>query len=146
VLYVIGGWGDLDLVDIHADVQYTSLSDSGALSPWQTAANRLPSGIYGHGSSVIPASAGQEAMLLVTGGQPSTGVYSNAVSYAYLVAGQRPSFAPGPWAIFFKPLPAERAGHASVFLNGFVYLIGGSKSGGDYLKDVIFTTVSAGKP
>jgi hypothetical protein len=146
ILYVIGGWGDLDLVDVYSDVQYAAIGDDGSLSPWKTSAHRLPSGIYGHATSVIPAAGGQVAMLLVTGGEPSTGVYSSAISYSYLVAGQLPSLSSGPWAMFYKTLPSDMAGHAAVYSNGFLYLVGGSKSGGVYLSNVIYAKVSPGTP
>jgi hypothetical protein len=145
-LYVIGGWGDLDLVDIYGDLQYTTVGDDGGLSPWTTSPNRLPSGIYGHTSLILPASTGNDGMLLVTGGQPSTGVYSNAISYSYLSSAQLPSHSNGPWAMLYKTLPGERAGHAAVYWNGFVYIMGGSKSGGIYLNDVVFAKITPGIP
>jgi hypothetical protein len=145
-LYVIGGWGDLDLVDIYGDVQYTTVTDDGGLSPWGTSPNRLPSGIYGHTALVLPASTGHDVMLLVTGGQQSTGVYSDALSYSYLTPGQLPSHSNGLWAMLYRTLPGERAGHAAVYWNGFVYIMGGSKSGGVYLNDVVFAKIIPGTP
>jgi hypothetical protein len=146
-LYVVGGWGDLDLVDIHNDVQFSSIRDDGSLAPWETSENHLPSGIYGHTTSVIPDASGRGGeMLLVTGGQPSTGLYSSGIMYSYLTAGQLPSHSTGRWAMFYKTLPGERAGHAALYWNGILYLIGGSKAGGVFLDDVIYSKVSAGTP
>jgi hypothetical protein len=146
VLYVTGGWGDLDLVDIYKDVQYSSLRDDGSLSPWETSEDRLPNGIYGHTSSAIPEESSRAVLMLVTGGQPSTGIYSGAIMYSYLTPGQLPQHATGPWAVYYKVLPGERAGHAAAYWKGRLYLIGGARSGGQFLDDVIYSEISGGMP
>ena len=145
-LYVVGGWGDLDLVDIYSDVQYTTIREDGSFSPWRTVANRLTMGIYGHATTVISNEAGNDVMLLISGGQPSTGIYSDTVSYSYMNATQLPKNSTGPWSMHYKQLPQQRAGHAAVYVNGQLYLIGGTKAGSVYIDDVVYTSVKPGTP
>jgi hypothetical protein len=145
-LYVVGGWGDIDLVDIYNDVQYTTIRGDGSFSPWRTAANRLPSGIYGHTTTVIQNEDGNDFMLLISGGQPSTGNYTDTISYSYINPNQLPENSTGPWAMYFDQLPQQRAGHTAIYVNGHMYLIGGTQAGGVYIDDVVYTSVKPGTP
>lgn len=146
VLYVVGGWGDLDLVDVYDDVQYTKIRSDGTLSPWRTAANRLPSGIYGHATIAIPFAPQPGFMILTVGGQPSTGIYSDAIFYSYLTPGQLPEHTSGPWATFYGMLPYKVAGHATVCHEERLYVIAGTRPGGGAVSDVISARARPGEP
>ncbi len=45
---VIGGWGDLDLIDVYDDVETAAARSDGSPSPWRVSPGRLTTGIYGH--------------------------------------------------------------------------------------------------
>ena len=145
-IYVIGGWGDLDYDDIYNDIQYAKINKDGSISPWHTSVNHLPFGIYGHSTCAVPMPNSDGALFIVCGGQPSTGNYSKSIEYAYVVQAQTPTYSVGPWTEFYKTLPEERAGHAFVFFNDYLYLIGGTQAGGIYLDSVIFSRIGPGSP
>jgi len=82
---VIGGWGDLDLFDIYADVQTAAARADGSPSPWRSAGHGLTTGIYGHATVLAELQLQPNpSVLLIIGGQPGTGAYSNWISYAYV--------------------------------------------------------------
>ena len=139
-LAVIGGWGDLDVVDIFSDVQIAPTRDDGTIGPIRRPSGRLPSGMYGHGTAAVAASP--EPMLLTVGGQPGVGAYANWIAYAYANGS-----AVGHWSISPKgQLPSSRAGLTSNYINGALVVAGGSGSGGQYFDQVLSAKITAGKP
>ena len=69
---VIGGWGDLDLIDVHNDVQVSPARANGSPSPWRTSPGPLPTGIYGHATVFAEFERLPASLLLAVGGQPGT--------------------------------------------------------------------------
>lgn len=145
---VIGGWGDLDLVDVFNDVQTAAPRSDGTPAPWNTALGRLTTGIYGHATVFAElATAPNTALLLSTGGQPGTGAYSNWISYAYVLPGASIPSAIGQWRIApVGKLPTGRAGLGSAESGARLYVIGGNDGSGQYYRDVISARFDFGKP
>ena len=143
---VVGGWGDLDIVDVYSDVQLTRIRPDGALEPWRTASTRLPTGLYGH-ATVVAETPRHPALLLAVGGQPGTGAYANWIAYAYLYPAVAPINAITQWSIApVGRLPEARAGHSAQLVNGMLYVIGGNTPAGRYLDEVLQAKVSPGEP
>ena len=141
-IVVFGGWGDLDLEDVFADVQTSEIRGNGVPGPWRTLGVRPPTGIYGHTTAETGIGSGH--LLLLIGGQAGTGAYSNWVSVAYSdIAFERVgNFRIAPNG----HLPAPRSG-ATVHLRGSgLILIGGSGSGGSYFDDVLVSSLDPGIP
>jgi hypothetical protein len=148
-LVVIGGWGDLDLIDVFDDVQVASTRADGSPSPWQVGLGRLPTGIYGHATSYYePGSGGLgNPILYSVGGQPGTGAYGTWISYAYVNPKEELPAAVGQWRIAPSgQLAVGRAGHGIVTYRDRLYVIAGSAPGGKFLKDVISSRFDTGEP
>ncbi|HWU88323.1 MAG TPA: hypothetical protein VN253_13650 [Kofleriaceae bacterium] len=146
-LVVIGGWGDLDLIDVFDDVQVASARVDGTPGPWQVGLGRLPTGIYGHATSYHDPGRPGGPVLLGVGGQPGTGAYGTWISYAYVSTGPALPAAIGPWRIAPSgQLAVGRAGHGIVSYRDRLYVIGGSAPGGQFLKDVISSRFDTGEP
>lgn len=143
---VIGGWGDLDLIDVYNDVQTSAPRSNGSPEPWQTASARLPTGIYGHATVVaMNEKAGGPSLLLTVGGQPGTGAYANWISYAYVSSNPFPN-AVGVWRIApTGKLPTGRAGLGAVYSRARLYVIGGNDTGKFY-SDVLSARFDFGQP
>jgi hypothetical protein len=143
---VVGGWGDLDVVDVYSDVQLTRIRADGAVEPWRTASTRLPTGLYGH-ATVVAETPRLPSLLLTVGGQPGTGAYANWIAYAYLYPSVAPINAITQWSIApVGRLPEARAGHSAQFVNGILYVIGGTTPAGRYLDEVLQAKISPGTP
>ncbi len=145
---VIGGWGDLDLIDVYDDTQVASTRPDGSPSPWRIAPSRLPSGIYGH-ATILATSDKQpsQSIILSLGGQPGTGAYANWVSYAYILSSTPSADAIGIWRIApTGKLPTGRAGIAAVQFRSRAYVIGGNDASGQYYRDVLSARFDIGSP
>jgi hypothetical protein len=145
---VVGGWGDLDLVDIYDDVQVSAARADGSPSPWWSASGRLNNGIYGHATVASTSSNYSNiAVLLSIGGQPGVGAYANWISYSYLTLGISLPDTIGIWRIApTGKLPAGRAGLAAALVGDRVYVIGGSGPDGRYDRDVLSAQFDFGTP
>jgi hypothetical protein len=146
-LVVIGGWGDLDLIDVFNDVQVASPRANGTPSPWQVALGRLPTGIYGHATSYYEPGGARSPMLFSVGGQPGTGAYATWIAYAYVSPTLALPDAIGRWRIVPSGhLAVGRAGHGIVTYRDRLYVIAGSVPGGLALKEVISSSFDTGQP
>jgi hypothetical protein len=145
---VIGGWGDLDLIDVFNDVQTAAPRSNGTPAPWRTAAGGLTTGIYGHTTVFAELTAAPKtSLLLSTGGQPGTGAYSNWISYAYVLPDAPIPDGIGQWRIAPNgKLPNGRAGLGSVESGARLYVIGGSDANGQYYRDVLSSRFDFGRP
>ncbi|HEX8614640.1 MAG TPA: hypothetical protein VF800_25450 [Telluria sp.] len=147
-IVVVGGWGDLDLYDVHDDVQLATPRPDGTLAPWQTSPARLTSGLYGHAALFVPSPQGPQApMLLTVGGQPGTGAYANWINYNYVQRNESLPDALGRWRIApTGKLPNGRAGLGGVEVDGRLFVIGGNDAAGVYYRDVLSARFDAGRP
>jgi len=147
-LVVLGGWGDLDLIDVYGDVQVSTPRADGSPSPWRTSAARLPTGIYGHATMLVSSPAvPDQALLLSLGGQPSTGAYANWVSYAYVSKEPDLANAISLWRIAPTGLlTSGRAGMGAVVVEDRVYVLGGTEPKGKYDSDVLSAQFDFGHP
>ena len=147
-IVVIGGWGDLDLLDVYDDVQVAAIRANGTPSPWQVALGRLPTGLYGHATSYYePPGASGSPVLFSVGGQAGTGIYGTWIDYAYVSPAQAVPTAIGPWRIAPSgQLAIGRAGHGIVTFRDRLYVIAGSAAGGQFLQDVFSQQFDPGKP
>lgn len=148
VVVVVGGWGDLDLIDIYNDVQTASARSDGSPAPWRTSLGRLTTGIYGH-ATVFAELEKQPSpsLLLIAGGQPSTGIYANWISYAYVMPGTAIPDGIGLWRIAPSGrLPTGRAGIGAVQSRARLYIIGGSDASGQYYPEVLSARFDFGRP
>jgi hypothetical protein len=145
---VIGGWGDLDQIDVYDDVETSSVRPDGSPAPWRVSSARLTSGIYGH--ATVFAEAKQKtgpSLLLSIGGQPGTGAYANWISYAYVFPELRFPDAIGIWRIAGTGrLPDAPAGLGAVEWQHRLYVIGGNDAQGQYSTDVISARFDMGLP
>ena len=143
---VIGGWGDLDLIDVFNDVQIAAPGADGTPAPWRTSPGHLTTGIYGH-ATVFAELEKQTSMLLSIGGQPGTGAYANWISYAYVVPNLTVADAIGIWRIAPSgKLPTGRAGIGAAYSRARVYVIGGNDASGQYYRDVLSARFDFGRP
>jgi hypothetical protein len=142
---VIGGWGDLDLIDVHNDVQVTPARADGSPAPWRTSASPLPTGIYGHATVLAEPDSGQQpspSLLLSVGGQLGTGPYANWISFAYVFPDIAVPEAIGIWRLAPSvKLPSGRAGLGAAEAGARLYIIGGNDATGQYLRDVLSRTI-----
>lgn len=146
-LAVIGGWGDLDLIDVYDDVQVAAARADGTPSPWQVGLGRLPTGIYGHATSYYAQKPPGSPVLFSVGGQPGTGAYGTWISYAYVSPKLALPGAIGQWRIAPSgQLAIGHAGHSIVTYRDRLYVIAGSAPGGQFLKDVISSRFDTGEP
>lgn len=145
---VIGGWGDLDLIDVYDDVQITAGRPDGSPSPWRTSPGRLTTGIYGHATVFAEPEQRPDASLLLTvGGQPGTGSYANWINYAYVFPGIGLPDAIGIWRIApTGKLPTGRAGLGAAQSRARLYVIGGNDASGQYYRDVFSARFDRGRP
>jgi hypothetical protein len=145
---VIGGWGDLDLIDIFNDVQTAAPRSDGSPGPWKTSLGRLTTGIYGH-STVLAELEKQPSpsLLLSVGGQPGTGAYANWISYAYVLPGTPIPDGIGLWRIApTGKLPTGRAGLGAAQSRARLYVIGGNDASGQYYREVLSARFDFGRP
>jgi hypothetical protein len=145
---VIGGWGDLDLIDVYDDVQVSAARADGSPSPWRTSTSHLTTGIYGHATVFAgPEAQSGSALLLSVGGQPGTGAYANWVSYAYVARSGAPANEIGIWRIApTGRLTTGRAGLGAVQAHGRLYVIGGNDASGQYYNSALSAQFDFGKP
>ncbi len=145
---VIGGWGDLDLIDVDNDVQIAAWRADGSPGPWTTSPAHLTTGIYGHATVLAEAEKQPgPSLLLSVGGQPGTGAYANWISYAYILPDAPLPDAIGSWRIASTGrLPTGRAGLAAERWRARLYVIGGSDANGQYYRDVLSAPFDFGKP
>jgi hypothetical protein len=144
---VVGGWGDLDLIDVFDDVQIATVRPDGSPSPWQVPPARLPTGLYGHATAFVDGGASGGPTLFAVAGQPGTGAYGNWIAYAYAPSGLSLANALGIWRIAPSgQLPSGRAGHGVVAYGPRLYVIGGNGPGGLYLTDVLSAQFDTGRP
>jgi len=145
---VVGGWGDLDLIDVYDDVETSAWRPDGSPSPWKVSTSRLTSGIYGHGTILAePEPKPGPTLLLSVGGQPGTGAYSNWISYAYVTPDAPLPDAIGLWRIAPSgQLSAGRTGLGVARWRTRLYVIGGNGANGSYLSDVLSAQFDPGKP
>lgn len=144
---VLGGWGDLDLIDVYSDVQTATVRSNGFPSPWRTSSSRLTTGIYGHATVFAePEKQEGQSLLMTVGGQPGTGAYAGWVTYAYVVPGPLPD-AIGIWRIApTGRLPAGRAGLGAAQAHARLYVFGGNDASGQYYRDVTSARFDFGRP
>jgi N-acetylneuraminic acid mutarotase len=146
-LAVIGGWGDLDLIDVFHDVQVGTIRPDGSLAPWRTSPGRLPTGVYGHATALVESPGSTASLLLSVGGQPGTGAYANWISFAYIHDAIPVPDGIGIWRIAPSGhLPAGRAGHSAIHVRGRLYVIGGSGPNGGFFQDVLSAELDPGVP
>jgi hypothetical protein len=144
---VIGGWGDLDLIDVFHDVQVSPARADGTPSPWRTPPGPLPTGIYGHATVYAEFPSLPASLLLAVGGQPGTGAYSNWISYSYVYPAPPVPDAIGIWRIAPSgKLPTGRAGIGDAQSNARLYVIGGNDAAGNYYRDVLSARFDVGHP
>jgi N-acetylneuraminic acid mutarotase len=147
-LVVIGGWGDLDLIDIYNDVQVSAPRIDGSPSPWRTSPGRLATGIYGDATVVaMSPDVANLALLLSLGGQPGVGAYSDWISFAYVSPNGAVADAIALWRIAPSGrLPTARAGLGVSLVGDRVYVIGGNDADGRYDSDVVSAQFDFGQP
>lgn len=146
-IVIVGGWGDLDLTDVFNDVQVLPVRTDGSVGPLRMSASALPTGIYGHATTVVDNVLPQTSLILSVAGQPGTGAYGNWISFAYVRPASMGANIPGPWRISPSgQLAGGRAGLAAVQTRNRLYVIGGSGPGGQYLRDVQSATFDSGTP
>jgi hypothetical protein len=150
-IVVIGGWGDLDLIDVYDDVQIADERSDGSPNPWRFSSGRLTTGIYGHSTVLTELTESEQqpgqSLVLSIGGQPGTGSYSNWISYAYVLPGVSVPNAIGIWRIApTGKLPSGRAGLGAVQSHARLYIIGGSGTGGQFYSDVLSASFDFGRP
>lgn len=145
---VIGGWGDLDLIDVFADVQTSGPRADGSPAPWKTALGQLTTGIYGHATLFAQLEKQPNpSLLLSVGGQPGTGAYSNWISYAYVLPDTVIPDAIGRWRIAPSgKLPTGRAGLGAAESRARLYIIGGNDASGKYYSEVLSARFDFGRP
>jgi hypothetical protein len=145
---VIGGWGDLDLIDVYNDVQVAGGRADGSPAPWKTAQSHLPTGIYGHATVFAEAEKQLSPSLLMSlGGQPGAGAYANWISYAYVSAGATFPDAIGIWRIApTGRMPSGLAGLAAAQSSARLYVIGGNDASGQYYSAVLSARFDFGQP
>jgi hypothetical protein len=145
---VIGGWGDLDLIDVDNDVQVAAWRADGSPGPWRISSARLTTGIYGHATVLAdPEKQPGPSLLLSVGGQPGTGAYANWIRYAYVLSDVPLPDAIGIWRIASTgKLPTGRAGLCVARWRARLYAIGGSDANGQYYRDVLSAPFDFGKP
>lgn len=144
---VIGGWGDLDLIDVYNDVETSTWRPDGSPSPWKVSTGRLTSGIYGHATALVETETKAPALLLSVGGQPGTGAYANWIDYAYVMPDLSLPDAISRWRMAPSgQLPAGRAGLGLARSQARLYVIGGSGANGTYFADVLSTQFDPGRP
>jgi hypothetical protein len=147
-IVIIGGWGDLDLIDVYDDVQVSAARADGTPAPWRTSPGHLTTGIYGHATSSVDF--GQELkhrLLLSVGGQPGTGAYASWISYAYIKSSSTVANGIGIWRIApTGKLPVGLAGLGIATTRGRLYVIGGSDGSGQYHSDVLSAQFDFGQP
>jgi hypothetical protein len=144
---VIGGWGDLDLIDVFDDVQIAPARANGSPAPWRTSPGELTTGIYGHATVFANIEGQPQSLLLSVGGQPGTGAYANWISYAYVLAAPPVTDAIGIWRIAPSgKLPTGRAGLGAAEQKARLYVIGGNDAAGKYYADVLSARFDAGQP
>jgi hypothetical protein len=146
-IVAIGGWGDLDLIDVYDDIQVTTARADGTPAPWRTSPAHLPTGIYGHATTLVEAAQEPKSLLLSVGGQPGTGAYANWISYSYLKPGVSAADGIGIWRIApTGKLPVGLAGLGVAQSGGRLYVIGGSDGNGQYHSDVLSAQFDFGQP
>jgi hypothetical protein len=145
---VIGGWGDLDTLDVYADVQVSTPRADGSPSPWRVTAAELPTGVYGHSTVVAtPEKSSDSTFIAIIGGQPGAGAYSNWIAYAYVFPTLSLPEAIGTWRIApTGRLPSGRAGLSGFARRGILYVLGGHDSNGQSFREVLSATFEPGKP
>jgi hypothetical protein len=145
---VVGGWGDLDQIDVYDDVQTAATRSDGSPSPWRVSPNRLTTGIYGHATVLAePEKQPGPTLLLSLGGQPGTGAYADWISYAHVLPGIEVPDAIGLWRIAGTGrFPTGRAGLGAVQSHARIYVIGGSDANGQYHRDVLSARFDIGHP
>ena len=145
---VIGGWGDLDLIDVYDDVQVSAARADGSPNPWRIATSHLTTGIYGHATVfAVPGAPPGVPLLLSVGGQPGTGAYANWVSYAYVGLNGAVADGIGIWRIApTGRLTTGRAGLGIVQAHGRLYVIGGNDASGQYYNSALSAQFDFGKP
>lgn len=142
---VIGGWGDLDLIDVFDDVQISPARADGTPGLWRTSPGALTTGIYGHATVFYETAA--TSLLLAVGGQPGTGAYANWISYSYVLPTFPVADSIGIWRIApIGKLPTGRAGIGAAQSNARLYVIGGNDAAGKYYNEVLSARFDAGRP
>ena len=145
---VVGGWGDLGLIDVFDDVQTANGRPDGSPAPWRVSSSRLPTGIYGH-ATVLAETKKQPgpSLLLSLGGQPGTGAYADWISYAYVMQDAPLPDAIGTWRIApAGKMPTGRAGLSVIESHARLYLIGGNGANSQYFSDVLSAQFDFGIP
>jgi protocatechuate 3,4-dioxygenase beta subunit len=118
--YAVGGTNQPNGVTSSAAVYYSQLGAGGTLAPWSQTTS-LPLGIY------EPAVVANNGYLYVLGGAIAYGTGATVLSSVYY-AKQNADGTLGAWNATTS-LPVPRMAAASVALNGYLYIIGGNKTG-----------------
>ncbi len=123
-------------------------SQTGNLQQWQNSGGGALAYVNADGSFVMTGLTSTATTTLATGGQyvivgtstPATAnfaVYGRDIAFNTSLDGSL-----GSWATNSNALPANRAQHASVFANGYIYLLGGS-IGGSTTSTVTYAKVNS---
>ena len=143
---VIGGWGDLDLIDVFNDIQIAAPRSDGSPAPWRTSPGHLTTGIYGH-ATVFAEWERHPSLLLSIGGQPGTGAYANWISYAYVLPNTAVADAIGIWRLAPSgKLPTGRSGIGAAESRARLFIIGGTDAGGQFYREVLSARFDFGRP
>ncbi len=113
--------------------RYAPINSDGTLGAWTTAANTMSTPRYKHGLAVY------NGYIYASGGQTSSGVWTNTVEYAQILA----DGTLGPWQLSANSLAGVREGHVSVAYNGRLYVIAGVAGASTVLGDVAYATINA---
>lgn len=111
-VYMVGGWNDLT----YTDAVYFATIQAGGITGW-TALNSLPVAMKD------PAVVIGTNTIYVMGGRNATSVF-NSIYYATINS----DGTIGAWQTSAVTLPANLWGHTAVYLNGYIYVAGGTSS------------------
>lgn len=109
-VYVVGGWNDLT----YSSAVYRATIQTGGISGW-IALNSLPVGLK-DAAVVIGTNT-----IYVIGGRDASQAY-NTIYYATI----NTDASIGTWQTSAVSLPAARWGHTAAYLNGYIYVAGGT--------------------
>jgi hypothetical protein len=133
-LYIMGGYNTAGTA--LGDTQYAPINSNGSIGTWTT-----------NSTSFTTARASQSAVvsngyLYIMGGENTAGTVLNDTQYAPINS----DGSIGTWATNSKTFTTARANHSAVAYNGYLYIMGGSNSGGSPLGDTQYTAVNSDDP
>ncbi len=126
-LYILGGFGGSGTMN---DVQYAPINANGTIGTWNPTAS-FTTGRYGH------TSVAYNGYLYILGGNGASAM--NDVQYAPINAADG---SVGTWTATTS-FTTGRDEHTSVAYNGYLYVIGGTITGGTFQNDVQYAPINA---